>query len=670
MSSPIRFADSQENDTEASHLPPTNLPGQDERHAPLRKALGTPIHSPSPKSDKGRPMEVGQEAKTTPKARLRHDDSQIQFAAIDSSPLASEPAESQHLTDRQKDVKERQGLQAAMFPEIRSSPKSATRHAEYTLPKLVYRPDQGPADQTTIGDQISPIYPPDILANAFLSSSPTPASSKKDSGVTNIRDDPPSSPPSLSFHPKTNQEGTAFHASSIQAKKLVRDQSHEPADLKERNTSELLAGSSSSEERSTVSEVSHGPDIREGIPKLVATDSEANDRITSDIEVFVDAPSEPVETNIGTAAADQIDMVPNSFESDNTSQYLSEVDQINAQLVGEMERASSQQSSKQDQTQKSTPSEREKRGTKRKSGFHKSTGLQKKPKVASHSSDPQHVLESPQVAECVLIRVRQVENRVAQSPVRVKRERSQSPSLIADTPLEAEARAKRQKLGRRREKSRGRQLSQEPVSVSGSPHQKLGSNVDHPSMSNPAHTAARKSARLNRTSMDSPQDPASPTVEDPISEPGSVTKTGRRRASKRWFWSKEESHDDENQISTNADVASTNMDDAEVTLDRNRSEYVQQLPGEPALAGADSNAHDSNAHIAEQREHTVPRNEVVDDDETNDRSTAAGILQGFRRMLYNIKRMALGREEEREMVGVLFETMKEVHEAGRRHSAM
>jgi len=55
------------------------------------------------------------------KAPLRHDDSQIEFARIESSPVPEE--DSQLLTDRQKDVAERQRRDAAaMFPDIQSSP--------------------------------------------------------------------------------------------------------------------------------------------------------------------------------------------------------------------------------------------------------------------------------------------------------------------------------------------------------------------------------------------------------------------------------------------------------------------------------------------------------------------------------------------------------------------
>lgn len=48
------------------------------------------------------------------------------------------------------------------------------------------------------------------------------------------------------------------------------------------------------------------------------------------------------------------------------------------------------------------------------------------------------------------------------------------------------------------------------------------------------------------------------------------------------------------------------------------------------------------------------------------RPRAQEILAGFRRLLGNIKQMVLGVEEERQMIGVLFESVNEVHAAGRR----
>ena len=79
-------------------------------------------------SDEARATKLRPKPKRDTTPRLRHDDSQIQFAAISSSPPASTAPDSQLLTDRQREVKERQQQEAAtMFPDLRSSPRPKAR---------------------------------------------------------------------------------------------------------------------------------------------------------------------------------------------------------------------------------------------------------------------------------------------------------------------------------------------------------------------------------------------------------------------------------------------------------------------------------------------------------------------------------------------------------------
>ncbi|KAI0201534.1 Rap1-interacting factor 1 N terminal-domain-containing protein [Astrocystis sublimbata] len=61
-------------------------------------------------------------AKLSTKSKLRHDDSQIQFAAIEDSSPSSCAQQSQVLTDRQKEVRERQQENAAIFPSLQLHP--------------------------------------------------------------------------------------------------------------------------------------------------------------------------------------------------------------------------------------------------------------------------------------------------------------------------------------------------------------------------------------------------------------------------------------------------------------------------------------------------------------------------------------------------------------------
>ncbi|KAJ9151937.1 Telomere length regulator protein rif1 [Pleurostoma richardsiae] len=102
----------------------------------------------------------------TPK--LRHDDSQVQFAAIDSSPLAH-AHESQNLTDRQMEVRERQKENAVLFPEIRSSPGATKDKA--VPPVLASLPV---APQNPLEQDKATTPEPDGDFEEYITSTPTP----------------------------------------------------------------------------------------------------------------------------------------------------------------------------------------------------------------------------------------------------------------------------------------------------------------------------------------------------------------------------------------------------------------------------------------------------------------------------------------------------------------
>ena len=142
---------------------------------------------------------------STPKARLRHDDSQVQFAPIDSSPRRFED-DSQHLTEHQKEVKARQNEAAQIFPELSSSPMAQLTALPRALPK---RLDFSTSEVRVGDDDImgTPTALPDAigLMSDDMPSSPTPSFNKDASqAVLDIHDDqatddeldePPSSPP-------------------------------------------------------------------------------------------------------------------------------------------------------------------------------------------------------------------------------------------------------------------------------------------------------------------------------------------------------------------------------------------------------------------------------------------------------------------------------------------
>jgi len=129
--------------------------------------------------------------------RLRHDDSQVQFEAVESSPMADRVVDSQLLTEKQKEVKERQQAEAAMFPDLRSSPLPKARSVERSVedPELPIRRSSSKIRGMLSPNVLRQTTPTLVLPSDDdnqVPSSPTPTRSLR--GETQAPD-PPSSPP-------------------------------------------------------------------------------------------------------------------------------------------------------------------------------------------------------------------------------------------------------------------------------------------------------------------------------------------------------------------------------------------------------------------------------------------------------------------------------------------
>ncbi|OJD36610.1 telomere length regulator protein [Diplodia corticola] len=107
-----------------------------ESHGPslVRRLKHGAIESPA-QSDPmpSRRVRASSASNSTAMAKLRHDDSQIDFAPIESS-LGGDSMDSQLLTDHQREVRERQHDTAAMFPDISSSPPRPLKNKGSALP--------------------------------------------------------------------------------------------------------------------------------------------------------------------------------------------------------------------------------------------------------------------------------------------------------------------------------------------------------------------------------------------------------------------------------------------------------------------------------------------------------------------------------------------------------
>ncbi|KAF1911420.1 Rap1-interacting factor 1 N terminal-domain-containing protein [Ampelomyces quisqualis] len=112
-------------------------------------------------------------ARQTPKVRLRHDNSQIQFEPIVSSPSNPFNQESQVLTERQKEMLERQHLSSGLFANMGApspQPAAATSPTEFHSDALMADDLPMTASRITPRKALADMGPMD----AFLGSSPTP----------------------------------------------------------------------------------------------------------------------------------------------------------------------------------------------------------------------------------------------------------------------------------------------------------------------------------------------------------------------------------------------------------------------------------------------------------------------------------------------------------------
>ncbi|KAM6538466.1 hypothetical protein FALCPG4_000337 [Fusarium falciforme] len=139
-------------------------------------------------------------AKRTNTPRLRHDNSQIQFAPIVSSLLVEE---SQHLTERQKEVRQRQQENAALYPSIRSSPRTRSRAA-------VEEQEKESDTKKTRNLESTPERPASY--EDFITSTPTPR--RGQALQLEGFNDPPSSPPDPRRNPLLSEIQTRSKAKS------------------------------------------------------------------------------------------------------------------------------------------------------------------------------------------------------------------------------------------------------------------------------------------------------------------------------------------------------------------------------------------------------------------------------------------------------------------------
>ena len=573
--------------------------------------------------------------KRTPKARLHHDDdSQIQFASIKSSPLLSKGGDPYMLTERQKEVKERQQHEAALFPEIRSSGGEIPKTRDHRLPKLDLKSNQAPKVSLNPDDEASPTFPPDNMMNGFLGSSPTPGSSRHRSSERLSESEPASSPPFVSSNLQLSRPANLSPTPRSGPSQGVHEEPSLPVlrENSQNRTASVLTGSHMSYH----------------VPHHHQKDPISKSNIFSDKDVFVDAPSEPQirsdeEHRKGLHSEGQsfedttrpIDQAPSvtavsqpeahvqkvppssqegernkimsSFQSEASARLSADDEQAAAQLLAEMENAHSQ-----------TPQRRTLRTSraasrKRKASTEGTSKKRRRTSIISHaSSGVQRDLARGEVmADCVLIESRPMEGafQLSRSQAVIKRERSESPGVGAflstgsPMPTPSRPRSGRQKPAARNEPASQDSSSTRRSGRKGSSRQAAGKEDEEQGLQ-PGRRTGGGSKRTSDVARDSP------LSSDPL-------------------------HGEDDMLPSSLSVSGMEVPQSDLA-----GPSRAQQPGLGRSAGEPGGV----SH------------------------TGQGILERFRSMFEDLKSIALGPEEERAMMTLLFGSVQQIHEAGRRHS--
>lgn len=633
--------------------------------------------------------------KTTPKtrARPRHDDSQMHFAVIESSPLVPEAVDSQLLTNHQKEVRERQQFEAGvMFRDLRTTPKIRVREQGDILPKLILRGTQVSRSESNAVDSGAVLPAADDISDDFFESSPTPRSSiRRNSGNRPWSSRGPSPTPAKEHTDIQSSRGDSIISigkpanceAEAEGRMLIgdNDSASELQDMKIASRANVLGDLGDSDESSYLQPIEFGPDEM-GLTSPNQDQDMLDADPSLDLDVFIDAPSELLQTaerdmhelhaevpssliqaheepepsdhpvsegiiqepvtpypqgnlskgepnNWTTPEENEISRIMDSFQGSETSHILSDEDQIVAQLASDLSRASSE--AEAEISGSSSPIRQEAASSSRKrKGSAENTGRYTKKLRA---------LPQLQAVQVVVPAKRAGSTESGRTPMDERKLRrahkeKQEPSPLAPRFTRSSARISAKKSTARK-----------------NPNRSTGKNPSRSTSVTDVSWAASEETGILPTKKKS------------------GIKSGHRKES-----------DPNCDRATDNDISQVQLQPVEMgqaqtsqsqshnirkpALEQGSEDLGDVAPSPKATdirPIADETLAAINRAGSEDLQYVQP--EAM---EQAGRPRAQEILTGFRRLLGNIKQMVLGVEEEREMIGVLFESVSEVHAAGRR----
>jgi hypothetical protein len=574
------------------------------------------------------------------KARLRHDDSQVEFAPIESSPIHFD--DSQMLTERQKEVRNRQQENAQVFAEMSSSPAVKPRPCPRSIQKRLDFTSESARD-----DEDTHIGTPQELAEAELPmsddipSSPTPSTKGFEAAQIDIGDDeidPPSSPPVQKDDDAIpTKKDVDFFGDNDNGAAAEEEQDELP-DVQQ----------PSQNRRPSPLPIEHTfPPSDTSLPneQLQLEAQEAELEVEKDASVQSPSVNEVLAEDPGEV---DISRVENSFVAPAPS-----AEDEDAEAGSQV----SQQSQQSQQGQRS--------GSKRK---RKSTAGQASKKLRKGQSPIQMFFsflgrnsqqdQEEDIDEEIVV----ASSQPSGTPVKERtRQIAPSPAKSSAPPSKAvqekvSATSQESASGSQQQKKRGRGRPRKSTTPAPAPEV-----VQQPQ----PKKLKRKASNLSSASA-AESDPATSFVKDtPAPAASRAARDGADTRSKKAA-----------RLSQKSDTANSQRRDA------------SSLPPERATSRASRRLKETDESQSQRRQvaevvvpcHSQSEEPVEDEDDeeevdervklnnVQDRpvATPRSILERLRGVLTDLPRMILGLQEERDMDDVLFEIRKEVHDAGRR----
>lgn len=689
--------------------------------------------------------------RTTPKkAHLSHGDSRIEFAAIESSPLASEDTSSQLLTSRQEEVREPQELEAsAMFPNFDPLTRTNRANSERPLPKLSLKGISSSQSRSGAGTE-SPMLSNDDILTDFFGSSPTPRSSSRS---LRIRPVDIELSPSPSKQPKSVSMPQAISTPTTTLSRTAHDKAEDCSEGS--NHSHLQQCQKLNDKDFQTSRESLHQLINPlletplGEPTFVdnriragstyGSDDDLKDtNVLFEIDAFIDAQSAPLPTSecdileqmegsiqissfspeqifdsanesvsksgiqehrnrytqdksveeapgvIHSRESSDLNSVIGSFHKMDSRHIPSEEDQITAQLVSDLERASSQ--AETDMSVSSSPIKcLISASNKRKCTFNGIQRGTKKPKTQPGF----HIIvetRNPEVSENGCSSVQKDHRPETKSPAIGQEQESQLRNTRATN-----KRSSVKTATRRSKRFSNTNSFSTPDSQATSEEASVTSIKEEPEIiydikntADPHVAPRRQSVRLRELSKPNQGSQGNSEYHKPENVHVSTENEGRpneRKGSEDMVQQSIEKEEEDEEVTSSyrerddPPAQDTVRHESFATVHElltgmtGVDDYVEAAPTSPLKTPEPTDpgnvAATNTAHLQEERD-LAGATAASGPAEQGKKATASGILTEYRALLGTLRQVELGDEDEGEMIRLLCDSLQAVHEAGRR----